>query len=373
MSMSTTSTSSAAVETARFERACEWFIELREKPQSPEVVAQWLEWCRADPLNREAFERARSVWQVTGEVRPEDLALPALSSSATHIAETSRHRKRRWPPFVAGGALAASLAAAVLYLWPLTHLTFTAEKSVRSEFTTQQRENRTVELSDGSTLALGADSRVRTEFHEDARQLTLEHGEAFFRVKHDRSRPFVVTAGDFRVTAVGTAFNVRTASERVVVGVAEGVVDIDPPAITSPPEDGAGQEQNKGHVRPSVLRQTLRVASGQEVVLDVAEEQLQVVHVEPKSVASWQTGRLQFVREPLHAVLTSVNRYSPRQVTLTDPTLGDLRFTGTVFSDRVEDWIRGLPEIFPVKLRDDGVTVVIEVRTQSERGASAIR
>lgn len=367
--MTTGSTGSAPTDLARFERACEWFIELREKAQSPEIVAEWLEWCRADPLNREAFERARSVWQATADVRVVDLALPAFASAASlsaAAAPTSKSRpapNRRWPLFALGAALAASVAVAALYLSPVALLHFGTQPSVATTFATEPGENRTVQLPDGSTLALGGGSRIRTEFDGDARRLTLERGEAYFQVKHDRARPFIVAAGRFRVTAVGTSFNVRTASERIVVAVADGVVAIEPPATSSPLLDDPDIEPQQ---QPSsVLRGTLHARAGQEVVLDSAEQQLQVARIEPQSVASWQTGRLEFAREPLRAVLASVNRYSTRPVTLDNPALGDFRFTGTVFADRVDDWLRGLSEVFPVSVREEAAGVIIELRDQS--------
>jgi transmembrane sensor len=220
---------------------------------------------------------------------------------------------------------------------------------------------------------LGGDSRVLTSFDKEARRLTLERGEAYFRVEHDRTRPFIVTAGHLRVTAVGTAFNVRTSSDRVVVAVAEGIVAIEPPPLSLSSDGDSTTQPDQERPRPLVLRDTLRASAGQEVVLDIADEQLQVARVEPKAVASWQTGRLEFTREPLRAVLASVNRYSVRTVTLGDPALGELRFTGTVFADRVDDWIRGLPAVFPVTVRDEGTNLVVESRAQDASAAATMR
>ena len=42
-----------------------------------------------------------------------------------------------------------------------------------------------------------------------AREVTLTRGEAWFKVAHDKTRPFIVSAGRIRVRAVGTAFSVR--------------------------------------------------------------------------------------------------------------------------------------------------------------------
>ena len=54
-------------ERARFEVACDWFVQLREQPQSTEVISGWLEWLDADPRNQEAFGRARQIWFSRGD------------------------------------------------------------------------------------------------------------------------------------------------------------------------------------------------------------------------------------------------------------------------------------------------------------------
>ena len=60
----------ARVDTERFEAACEWFVRLRETPESSELLSEWLTWCRADERNRIAFEEVRALWWTTRKVRP---------------------------------------------------------------------------------------------------------------------------------------------------------------------------------------------------------------------------------------------------------------------------------------------------------------
>ncbi len=323
----------------RFDRACQWFIDLRESPQSPELIASWLDWCHEDARNREAFEQAREVWQGTANVAPEafDLApsrSPSHESDGSFAPVTMARRRSR---FAVPLALAASVLVAAVLAHQLMPQMF--DRSPAGLLTTQAGENRTLKLADGSTVALGAGSKLATHFDAQARRLTLEQGEAYFRVEPDRTRPFIVNVGELRVTALGTAFNVRAAGARVVISVSEGLVAVDP----------AGEASAV----------PLRAAAGEQIVIDAEAERVQVSQVLPDAVASWQSGRLEFTREPLRAVLASVNRYATQPVALSDPRLGELRFTGTVFADRVQDWLRALPEIFPVSVREGKAAVVI--------------
>lgn len=337
-------TDDATEESLRFERACEWFIQLREGLQSPEAVSSWLEWCSVDPRNREAFERARQVWAVTEGATEENLGLSGAASRETRPARWSRadnlSRRKRW--IAAGAALAATFTA-VAFIVP-SMLRQAAQQEAASVHETPVGVNREVALGDGSKVFLGGGTRLVASIKADERRLTLQSGEAYFKVARDKQRPFVVSVGAVRVTALGTEFNVRTGEDRVVVAVAQGLVQID---STKKSTDG---------IAP---RAPVRAGAGETVSLDTLDESMQLAHADPVNMASWKQGRLEFTREPLEAVIESVNRYSGRRIALDGAELGDLRFTGTVFTDRLDDWIRGLPEIFPVAVREDERSVAI--------------
>jgi transmembrane sensor len=84
-----------------------------------------------------------------------------------------------------------------------------------------------VQLADGSGVTLQKGSRVSVEYRLLRRQVRLESGEALFQVAKDSHRPFIVEAGDVRVRAVGTAFDVDRRSDSTVdVVVTKGTVDV---------------------------------------------------------------------------------------------------------------------------------------------------
>src|SRR3546814_13380985 len=82
------------------------------------------------------------------------------------------------------------------------------------------------------------------------RVLFRSRGEAYFEVKHDAGRPFVVWAGERKVTVLGTRFSVRRDGDKVRVAVVEGKVRVDPVKATVP-------------IRPEVVtRGDIAVAQG---------------------------------------------------------------------------------------------------------------
>ena len=72
--------------------------------------------------------------------------------------------------------------------------------------------------------------------------------------------------------------------------------------------------------------------------------------IDPRVVTAWTTGTLKFIDEPLDSVIAAVNRYSPTRIELRGTELGNLRYTGTVVSARVEEWLAALPNVFPIEV-----------------------
>ena len=84
-------------------------------------------------------------------------------------------------------------------------------------------------LPDGSVVALNSNSKLvfPKQFKGDTREVTIE-GEAFFDVKPNPEKPFIINAGNAQVKVVGTSFNVSAypESESVEVVVKTGKVQV---------------------------------------------------------------------------------------------------------------------------------------------------
>jgi transmembrane sensor len=335
---------SNSVDDARLNAAAEWLIALRENPTDPQVITAWLQWRQEHPDNPRAFSEIEEIWTMTGGAESA-LALTGSDHSQTSTPDQpSQHSNGRHRPVQhwLRWSVAAGLAATVI-VSSLAWRTYRSADEAPVEYTTAQATQRELRLSDGSTLLLGGDSTVRVAYTATQRNIALLHGEAHFAVQHNTARPFVVRAHGIAVTAVGTAFNVRADDSRTVVSVSEGVVEVGPGSTTDK--------------RQPMLQSTLRARVGQQVVLDdVVTGQRVTLSVQLRDTPApndWQEGILSFVDEPLHTVIARVNRYSQHNIAIADPTLGELRFTGTVIRDRIDDWALGLEKAFPIKVRTD--------------------
>ena len=220
-----------------------------------------------------------------------------------------------------------------------------------SAFKTERAAHRDIPLPDGSRVRLGAKSQLFVNFTSQARYLVLEGGEAFFEVAKDSNRPFLVQAGEVTIRAVGTEFNVRRVMDQTIVAVTEGSVDVLQPRQTARP----------------IPSKAIRLVAGEQVSIGPLEPVVAVKQIEAKAVGGWQEGRLEFADEPLGMVIDTINRYSRRDVVISDQAVNEFRFTGTVSREHIDDWLLALSEIFPVDVRRVGdETVLISPRARED-------
>ncbi|GAA0253481.1 FecR family protein [Rhodanobacter caeni] len=303
-----------------------WWTQLRDPEPSTDLLDRWSAWMAADPANAQAFAQLNVLGEAVAHA-PSEQRQQLIDEFAPRRAA----RPRR--PLLAAAA-AAVIGLALGSWWLLGGRLDMAAPS--QQYTSAVGEDRDIQLADGTAVQLGAASTLTTRYADDRRAVDLRTGEAFFTVTHDRDRPFVVSAGPLHIEDLGTAFNVRRTGQRVSVAVTEGRVRLSPSAGASP---GGGAASGR-----------LDLVAGQRAEYDPATGAISVSEVAVEHAAAWRRHRLEFVNEPLSAVLANVNRYSRQPIQLADPRLGELMFTGTVNTTTIDSWVGALPHVFPVQV-----------------------
>lgn len=354
------------------EQAGDWLLRLSEEDLPPEALGSWLEWYHADPAHREAFHQLQQEYErlksIPGEQRqaiaqrldpPAEQRAERGTRTGLELGVYSRRARRRWTLAAAASVLIA-LGAVLLQANP-----YRPGQEATGVVQTVRGLDQQRQLPDGTRLTLGGDSTVSYRLTADARYIVLESGEAYFDVAKDKSRPFIVHVGGMTVRAVGTAFNIRRSSERVVVTVTEGIVDVQ----RSERADAATASN-----APAQPQRVLRLSAGQAVVMadtpDTSTRSLAVKAANVEVASAWKTGRFDFVDEPLSSVITTINRYSEREIVITDRELARMTLTGSVMRDHIDEWLESLPGIYPAKVSSVGDdTVLISLAAFREEGS----
>lgn len=297
--------------------AIDWLLQLQAEPGDPEIENEFQCWLSRSPRHEAAWARARRSWQVMGAVEPayrhlwdRDAAMPKPTPAAATAAATRRpaqlasagRRRPGWRIWTAGAitAIAATLLLALALPTILLHL--------KADHITATAEARTIRLEDGSTVAMGADTAIRSDFGARERRVTLLAGEAYFDVTPDAKRPFVVEAADASVTVLGTAFNLRLSSHETTVELAHGAVEF--------AGEAAGRSPRVG------------LAPGEMARFDRDSGTIATAPIALNDIGAWRGGYLFVNDAPISEVVEQLQRYEAAWITLPDPTLAEQRVTG---------------------------------------------
>jgi ferric-dicitrate binding protein FerR (iron transport regulator) len=104
-----------------------------------------------------------------------------------------------------------------------------AETPLLKDGNTATHNRQVLNLPDGSTVVLNTDSKLvyPPAFENDTRDVYLT-GEAYFDVKHNPEKPFIVHTGTVTTKVLGTAFNINAykSQDFVTVTVTRGKVEV---------------------------------------------------------------------------------------------------------------------------------------------------
>lgn len=325
--------------------AAQWLAR-RDRGLTPAEQDAYLQWLREDPRHGPAVFRLEQAWGALDQLAE---WRPAHSPQPNPDLLAPRKRSRIY--WLSTAALAAAAAVALLIFSGAPKSTVPAPRQAIIHPGPER-----LTLEDGSTVELNTGARVEVRYTADTRAVQLLQGEAHFSVAKNPARPFIVTAGQVAVRAVGTAFSVALAPREVSVLVTEGKVQV---AEAGPAPAPAGEAPEPAPARgPTVL------TAGQQAVINLvtAEPVAAVQDVTPAQVEralSWQGMRLEFVDMPLGNVVADFNRYNRRKLTVADATTAAILVGGNFRADNVEAFVRLLESSFGVTAFRHGDDIVL--------------
>lgn len=302
------------VATAETEAAA-WHARLGARTVSTETIEEFFAW-RSEPVNAEAYRRVEKIWAGTGKLAGDPEIGRALEAAIGRGAGAARSRGT--PRTLLGLAAVGAAAAVAIGAW--------AWQQSRTVFITGVGEQRQVQLADGSSVRLDTASRIRVRYAGDQRLVELERGQALFTVAHDRTRPFVVAAGEARVTAVGTVFDVRRDGATVRVTLVTGAVDV-----------AAGGER----------RAVRRMAAGEQARVSAGELATAAADVEAET--SWTEGRIVFRDTPLRQAVSEVNRYLTAKIELDAASLETVPVNGVFRTGDRDAFVSTASQVFDLE------------------------
>jgi len=253
-------------------------------------------WLAQSLTHHIAFWRLNAAWK-----RTERLA--ALRTDGSREAETVERKKNNstWARTAAALTLIALVGAATLYAM---------QPPLQKNYSTPIGGRQTVTLADGSMIDMNTDTAVRVSVDGKERKIWFDRGEAFFKIKHDSARPFVIVAANHLITDLGTAFSVRREASRVQIALTQGRAKV------TPNDSHSGMN--------AVVLEPGDVAIATPNSISVSRTSLLALNNE----LGWRRGVLVFYNTRLADAASQFDRYSEHKI-LVEGTAASIRIGGT--------------------------------------------
>jgi len=329
-------------------------------------------WLALDPQRSASIDELRAAWNTPAAVPPswDRAAVWAsianeLNGSGATMARNVPSRKpaarggwsrpNRWSAGVRGVAMASLIVALVAIAIPVVQ---TAKRSASArttvrEYATTSAQRLSVALTDGSSVMLAPDTRLRYLVGRDGTRTIELVGEAFFRVTHEAAHPFLVKTGPVTTRVLGTAFDVRRYPTDHATQIA---------VVT-------GRVASGGHVTPVVLAAgAVAQVTDSSVAVNVADN--------PERIASWTQGRLTFRDAPVLAMLTTLGRWYGYDFRLADSAMATHHVSVAFNTDKPDEALRTIEALLAVTATVDGHVVTLRPEHTSNvrtRAADVLR
>jgi transmembrane sensor len=298
------------------------------------------DWINQSQENKRYYEDYRKAFDLTEKhfMLSESTNLPIdINQEWIHFTDTIRLQRpvrklslaQVWLRAAAAVLLVAATAAILFY--------YSLDKMV----VYQTAENKqTVTLPDGSEITLNRFTTIAYEpdFGTAMRSVNLK-GEAFFDVKPDADKPFIIQTEKARIQVLGTSFNVNaydTLSEVEVI-VQTGMVSL---------------ETKKGS-------QSVKLTPGQKGVFSKTNESLTSSTNTDVNFLSWRTQRLVFVENDLGSVIDALRKTYHADIIVSANVPESCIVTVTFEGQSLESVLKVLENTLNLKYTINGNKVVI--------------
>ncbi len=309
-------------------RAAAWLIKHREHEDWSEADQAALDaWLAESWAHSAAYWRIKAAWNYADRINM--LPQPTLMSGLHEIAG------RLFPAILkvaAGLVVIAALGAGALML---------RSKPEERTYATLVGGHETVAFADGTKIELNTDTVIRARMTTAERTVWLDRGEAYFAVRHDPAHPFIVYAGNRRITDLGTHFVVRHDIGRTEVAVTQGRVRFDAPAAGKPSQVTMLTPGDVATATGSAMSLTHRTSD------------------ELSNELSWMHGVLIFKHTALGDAVAEFNRYSQTKLVIADPVVAALEIRGTFRTRDAELFARVVRDALKLHVENDGAEIVI--------------
>lgn len=285
------------------------FHKIQQGRASKEEKEVFYEELNKDEDKRSEFIRYKELWDVnrlskittSSEYKREQFQ--KFWETANHGKSASRGiRNLQWIKYA---AIVIFALAAGFYLSFLTGHSSDALK----QFHAENGSISSVLLEDGSKIWLNANSTISLDEHRNKVVAKLS-GEAYFEIKHNKYRTFIIDLGKIKVRDLGTNFNISAYpdDEYFRTTLMEGKISI-------------LNNQNRA-IKSLDINQTFSY--------NKRNHTYKIEELNPTVVTGWKENKFVFIDKPLDKICQEIEKWYGVSITINDESLKNDKYTSVI-------------------------------------------
>ncbi|MDE5422493.1 FecR domain-containing protein [Ancylomarina sp. DW003] len=305
-----------------------------------------ISWLEDKNENRKHLDQLEKLWLESGKLKPrpifvnKKLAWANLSYRIKQYEKITTSSVKSNKRFRIG--LITSIAASVLALIGLFNWYVNDTVQPADFFLANQNQSTLQDtLPDGSKIYLNQLTEVSYQTTNDKQRIVHLKGEAFFKVKRDTLRPFIIHAGIGGVKVLGTSFKVKVeANGDIAVDVSSGRVELFRPNKTK--SDTIHLVLNKDEAALiSAQQDTIRPLSSNS------------------SAFFWVDKRLSFRNKPLKEVFEVLEACYGIRIKVDNPIINTLYYSSSFIDEKAEKIIQVISQTYNLTYTKEGDTFTL--------------
>ncbi|MBN9296709.1 MAG: DUF4974 domain-containing protein [Filimonas sp.] len=257
--------------------------------------------------------------------------------------------------------ITSGIAATILSVWLYNRNTTAVVPQVdNKQIVAAQNGTRTrAILPDGSTVWLNAGSTISYEadFDGPLREVKLE-GEAYFDVKKDKTKPFIVHANGINIKVLGTAFNVKSypSDKTIETTLIRGLVQLSHEGKTD-------EKPIYLHPNEKIIVNRIFPADKSSNVLQ-AKNAFEVIKLDTSTgkdyiETAWVNNRLAFRGESFETLAEKLQRWYNVDIIFEDEEVKKLNFNGSFENETVTQAFKALAVATPFTFKIKGHEIYV--------------
>lgn len=303
---------------------------------SKNELAELIKWINSDNRNKQFFEEVKKTWEVSGNIykhyQPDMTKGWKVINSKISVQRKLKHTPVQW--FI---RIAAVIILVIGITFLYNNIRNNSFQGKYAEHINRVEDIREIILPDSTIVTMNKNSSLKYIIHENKKVRRLKlNGEAYFNVKPDKNKPFIIQTNNVIVKVLGTSFNIKS-DENIEVTVTSGKVAFYDKHI---------------NFKKIILKKD------DKGIYNTKRNDFIKMENDNLNFLSWKTGELQFKNEPLAEVCKVISEYYHVKIQINENNIKNISVTTKFDNQSLEEIIKVLSLTLDLQYKIDENNIV---------------